>query len=99
MSERKEFTILVRQSQDGGWVASCSEMPGYTAEGDTAGEARAELIRALEHVAKTRHWDLYVIKPPEVKWTWTIQFADEEPVSYGDQPESMSATAREYEIA
>ena len=87
MTDYKEFTVRVEESPDGGYVASPLEMPGYTAEGETGPEARAELIAALGHLAEARGWDMHVIKPVGLKWNWTIQSGSDKPTSFGNEPE------------
>lgn len=95
MIKRREYTVQVAESVEGGYVASCVEMPGYTAEGETRESARTGLIAALRHVAEEEGWELFVIKPPDLRWSWTTQFGEDEPVRYGDEPASRSEQSRE----
>ena len=46
----KYTAILTRDTQDGGWVAQCAEVPAAITQGETAREATQNLRDAIKYM-------------------------------------------------
>ena len=44
----KYTAIFTRDTEDGGWVAQCAEVPSAITQGETLAEARASLKEAIK---------------------------------------------------
>lgn len=44
---RRKYTAIFTPAEEGGWVASCAEIPGANTQGETLAEARRNLRDAI----------------------------------------------------
>jgi len=49
-----EFTAVIEAAEEGGYWASCPEVPGANGQGDTVGEAKADLAEAIQLILEDR---------------------------------------------
>jgi predicted RNase H-like HicB family nuclease len=56
---KRKYTAIFVPAEEGGWIASCAEIPGANTQGETLAEARRNLKDAirtlLEYRAKQAH--------------------------------------------
>ena len=45
---KAEFTAIIEPAPEGGYWATCPEVPGANGQGETVGETRQNLIEAIE---------------------------------------------------
>ncbi len=53
MTKRK-YTAIFTPAEEGGWVASCAEIPGANTQGETLAEARRNLKDAIRTLLEYR---------------------------------------------
>jgi predicted RNase H-like HicB family nuclease len=51
---RKKYTAIFTPAEEGGWVASCAEIPGANTQGETLAEARRNLRDAIRTLLEYR---------------------------------------------
>lgn len=44
---KKRYTAIFTPAEEGGWIASCAEIPGANTQGETLAEARRNLKDAI----------------------------------------------------
>ncbi|RME94385.1 MAG: type II toxin-antitoxin system HicB family antitoxin [Verrucomicrobia bacterium] len=54
---RAEFTAIIEPAPEGGYWATCPEVPGANGQGETVEEAKESLREAIELILKDRRED------------------------------------------
>lgn len=53
-----EFTAIIEPAPEGGYWATCPEVPGANGQGETMGEAKESLRQAIELILEDRREDM-----------------------------------------
>ncbi len=55
---KAEFTAIIEPAPEGGYWATCPEVPGANGQGETIEEAKASLREAIELILEDRREDV-----------------------------------------
>ncbi len=55
---KAEFTAIIEPAPEGGYWAICPEIPGANGQGETVGEAKADLVEAVKLIFEDRISDM-----------------------------------------
>jgi predicted RNase H-like HicB family nuclease len=62
-----EFTAVIENAEEGGFVAFCPEVPGANGQGETVQEAKKNLAEAIELILTDRREDGLRGVPPDAR--------------------------------
>ena len=62
-----EFTAILENADEGGYVAFCLEIPGANGQGETLEEAKQNLAEAIEMILQDRREDALRGLPPDAR--------------------------------
>lgn len=62
---RGELTAIIEKAPEGGYWATCIEIPGANGQGETKDEAKANLIEAVKLILEDRAEDARRGLPPD----------------------------------
>jgi predicted RNase H-like HicB family nuclease len=54
---RNEFTAIIEEAPEGGYIAYCPEIPGANGQGETVEECRQSLVDAIALILEDRRED------------------------------------------
>jgi len=63
----KYTAIFTRDTEDGGWVAQCAEVPSAITQGETLAEARASLKEAVKFMLRVEAQHALKSKPRQAR--------------------------------
>ena len=63
----KKYTGIFTPAEEGGWIASCAEIPGANTQGETLPEARRNLKDAIRTLLQYRARQTWSEAPPSAR--------------------------------